>query len=78
MLEVGSEAPTDSVALLFKKYVMNYRNKIKKLGFEITTSYSTFSRYSKTTYYNISKNGKTLAFTSLKEAYNIIDLFFIM
>ena len=60
-----------------KKYVMNYRNKIEKLGFEITTSYSR-NRHSVTTWYNVSKNGKTLAYKSLKEAYSIIDLFFIM
>jgi len=35
MLEVGSEAPTDSVALFFKKYVIMMEVKVKRKSGEI-------------------------------------------
>ena len=54
---------------------MNYRSKLEKLGCEIKQTYMLRRNKITNISYTIKLKNKSYSFKTLKEAYNLIDLF---
>ena len=54
---------------------MNYRKKLESMGYQIKEIYSMIKAKKRNISFLISKNNKSYSFRTLKDAYELIDLF---
>ena len=54
---------------------MNYRKKLESMGYQIKETYSMRKAKKRNVAFLISKNNKSYSYKTLKDAYELIDLF---